>query len=181
MMQKHRCKIFLTGLMGSGKSYWARKLEQYYAVPAVDLDEWIERQAGMAVADIFATQGEEKFRALEAEMLRSPQLPDGFIMACGGGTPCFHDNMTYMLQAGIVVWIDTPIPIIAQRLQHERSKRPLLQGLETAVQLETYLHQLRSIRLAWYKKAAIVLNTAHLTEHVLQQALDGYLKKHHLC
>ena len=96
-------RIFLTGFMGSGKTTVGRRLAERLELPFVDLDEEIERRAGMAVREIFERQGEPAFRALEAEALRQVlALPD-VVVATGGGTMAFEGNFRLIRASGLVV------------------------------------------------------------------------------
>ncbi|WP_336515594.1 shikimate kinase [Pollutibacter soli] len=129
-------QIFLIGFMGSGKSYWAGKLSKEMGIPWLDLDREIERKQGRTIREIFSAQGEEYFRQLEADMLRSVSRDRhegttrfSSIVATGGGAPCFHDNMEWMNQHGITVWLNPSIDELEARLRPERAHRPLLQSL----------------------------------------------------
>ena len=143
-------RIFLTGFMGSGKSFVGRRLARREGLPFVDLDDCLEQHAGMSITRIFAERGEEHFRSLEAEVLRGFSVLPMFVMATGGGTPCFHGNMDWMNDHGFTVFIDPTVDIIARRLKTEREHRPLLHG-------DTELSQLITEKLAarreWYEKA----------------------------
>src|SRR6516164_2312332 len=118
--------IFLIGLMGSGKSFWARKLSATFGIPAFDLDTEIEKIENKTVAVIFAEKGEDYFRSKEKEVLKGFADKQYFLLATGGGAPCFYDNMAWMNENGITIWIDEPIKIIAERLQKQKSHRPLI-------------------------------------------------------
>ncbi|HEX2683637.1 MAG TPA: shikimate kinase, partial [Ferruginibacter sp.] len=98
-------KIFLVGFMGSGKTYWGRIWAQAYQLAFYDLDEVIEQDQGKTVAEIFKTYGEDRFRQIEAGTLRSFSEKNNCIVACGGGTPCFHDNMQWMNEQGTTVYL----------------------------------------------------------------------------
>jgi shikimate kinase len=122
-------KIFLMGFMGSGKTHWGRQLSKKLEFPFFDLDEMIMRLANKSITEIFEQDGEEKFRTLEKEALYMiTEGHDKFILACGG-TPCFFNNIDYMNQSGITVWINTPSEILLDRLIKEKSKRPLIKNL----------------------------------------------------
>src|SRR3954466_2665456 len=122
-------KIFLIGMMGSGKSYWAEKLKKKLKVPAYDLDALIEMMEEKSVQEIFAEDGEEYFRKAEAKMLRLFAEKKQFILSCGGGTACYNDNMKWMNKQGITIWIDEPVEVLSERLSKEKSHRPLIKDL----------------------------------------------------
>lgn len=156
-------KIFLIGLMGSGKSYWANKIGKTLGIPAFDLDETIEKAEGKKIAEIFAEKGESYFRLKENETLKSFAVKDNFILATGGGAPCFHDNIDWMNANGITIWIDEPVAVIAARLQKEKSHRPLIANVDDE-NLEDFFHEMKEKRKPFYSKAKHHLNSVHLTE-----------------
>jgi shikimate kinase len=138
--------------MGSGKSFWARKLSATFGIPAFDLDTEIEKIEGITVAAIFDEKGEDYFRSKEKEVLKSFADKQHFLLATGGGAPCFYDNMAWMNENGITIWIDEPIKIIAERLQKQKSHRPLIASVEND-KLEDFLTQMREKRKPFYEKA----------------------------
>lgn len=123
-MKKH---LFLIGFMGCGKTYWGKRLAEALSLPFTDLDHLIEAGEGASIADLFAQAGEEAFRAVERRYLHSlAESPPG-VVATGGGTPCFFDNLAWMRAHGTVLWIDVPFEVLWSRLQGaEQHKRPLL-------------------------------------------------------
>ena len=141
-------------MMGSGKSYWSKQLGAYFDVPAFDLDALIEERFQMSVANVFETHGQTAFRVAEAEMLTSGIPASPCILATGGGTPCYHHNMDFMLANGFVIWLNAPISILVKRLKHNVAKRPMLAhtgGNEDliAAKIETLLAE----RQPWYARA----------------------------
>src|SRR5690242_17437499 len=118
-------KIFLLGFMGAGKSYWGRHLSEYMSLPLYDLDERIVEEEGCSIADIFKEKGESYFRQKERDTLQRLSRADRFIIACGGGAPCFFDNMDFMNEQGLTVWLDPSVGVMAERLQWKKGKRPL--------------------------------------------------------
>src|SRR5688572_17553731 len=115
-------KLFLIGLLGSGKSFLGKELAKALNLPFIDLDDILEKKEGMKVSEIFSAKGEEHFRILEATALREQSTQKAFVMATGGGTPCFHDNMTHINQCGTSVFLNTPVSEIVKRLKGEQLK-----------------------------------------------------------
>src|SRR6185436_1397005 len=110
-------KIFILGFMGAGKTYWGRELSRKLNLPFFDLDEQVVAHEGKAINEIFSEHGEEYFRLAEKDTLHIiTESHDSFVMATGGGTPCFFNNVEYMNQSGITVWINTPVDTLFQRL-----------------------------------------------------------------
>lgn len=121
-------RIYLIGFMGSGKSYISKRLAKHLGYPFTDLDELIEARAGKSIAEIFDQEGESSFRQLEAQALRDTQALSIAVIACGGGTPCYSDNMTWMNEQGMTVFLDVPEEILEKRLKNEADHRPVLLG-----------------------------------------------------
>ncbi len=151
-------KIFLIGFMGSGKTHWGRLLSEKLGIPFFDLDEEIVGQAGKPITEIFATAGEEQFRVMESDILHQlSESNDRFIMARGGGTPCYFNNIDYMNQAGTSVWINTPLETLFSRLVNQKSKRPLIRDLSDD-QLRGFISKKFSDRRMYYEQAELVVD-----------------------
>jgi shikimate kinase len=150
-------KIFLLGFMGSGKTHWGRQLSKKLSIPFYDLDEQIIEREGKSINEIFAQHGEEHFRMVEKETLHIiTESHDSLIMACGGGTPCYFNNIEYMNQSGTTVWLDTPIPVLFTRLLKERTHRPLLKDLSDD-QIKSFINKKFSDRKMYYEQADVVM------------------------
>lgn len=150
-------KIFLIGFMGSGKSYWGRRLSEKLQLPFFDLDEQVEASEGKTINEVFSEKGEEYFRLLEKDTLHIlTESHDSFVMATGGGTPCYFNNIDYMNAAGITLWINTPLELIHERLLKEKSHRPLIKEIDT-VQLKGYIQKKFSDRKIYYEQAEVVV------------------------
>lgn len=151
-------KIFLIGFMGSGKTHWGRLLSQKLSLPFFDLDEQVSVHAGKTIPEIFATEGEEHFRLLEKEVLYIiAESHESFVMACGGGSPCFFNNIEYMNQSGTTVWINTPKEVLFDRLVKEKSSRPLIKNLSDD-QLRGFISRKYSDRKIYYEQADIIID-----------------------
>ena len=148
-------KIFLIGFMGSGKTHWGRLLSEKLGIRFFDLDEQVTEHAGKSISEIFATEGEEQFRLQEKEVLHIiTESHDSFVMACGGGSPCYFNNIDYMNQAGTTVWINTASNILFQRLMAEKEKRPLIRDLSND-QLKAFIHKKFADRKIYYEQADV--------------------------
>jgi shikimate kinase len=119
--------LSLWGFMGSGKTHWGQRLAQTLCVPFVDLDQRIEARAGLTVAELFTLEGESGFRTRELEVLNEVLAQPGhFVLAVGGGTPCFFDNAERLRAHTLSVFLDVPPDWLAERLRSEKAQRPLL-------------------------------------------------------
>ncbi len=156
-------RLFLIGMMGSGKTYWAEKLKKKLKIPAYDLDALVEMMEEKTIAEIFEEDGEEYFRKAETKMLRLFAEKKRFILSCGGGTACCNDNMQWMNKQGITIWLDEPAEVLSQRLLKEKSHRPLIKDLDDNA-LKDFLTAKREERAEFYNQAAYRLNEENLTE-----------------
>ena len=151
-------KIFLIGFMGSGKTHWGRKLSAKLNLPFFDLDSAIVGKEGRSVADIFADRGEEYFRLRENEVLESlTGEQESFILSCGGGTPCFFNNIEFMKKHGKVIWLNTSVDTLMERLGRERSSRPLLADVAES-DLRRHIIRKLSERRMYYQQADVVVS-----------------------
>jgi shikimate kinase len=167
-MDKH---LFLLGFMGAGKSYWGQKLALERGLPFYDLDQFIENQTGKTIPEIFESMGSHAFRQMEATQLRALEhLPPG-IVAVGGGTPCFYDNMEWMNAQGLTVYIKVPVPVLLARLEKETAQRPVLAG-KLGAELEQFVVQLLGERTVYYEQADLVLEVTEDFNTILIQYLN---------
>jgi len=166
-------KIFLIGMMGSGKTYWAEKLKKKLKIPAYDLDNLVEMMEEKTIAEIFEEKGEEYFRQAEAKMLRLFAEKKQFILSCGGGTACHNDNMKWMNNEGITIWINEPVQILAERLSRGKSHRPLIKNLDEAG-LENFLERKLEQREIFYNQAAHSLSNGNINEKGFSAILKKY-------
>lgn len=124
-------RVFLLGFMGAGKTTLARKLAQQLNVPCLDLDGIIEEKEGMSIARIFEQRGEDHFRKVEQALLHETTTNnEHFVMALGGGTPCFHNNMEFIKAMGKSIYLKYNAGILASRLMQSPNKRPLIKGMD---------------------------------------------------
>lgn len=175
---RKRMKIYLIGMPGSGKSTIGRPLAERLSIPFFDLDSIIEQEEGMAVRDIFATKGENYFRELERHWLEktSDSYAD-FVLSTGGGTPCFFENMKFMKENGEVIYLETDISTLAERLQKEGLKlRPLLKEYTTTESLKTYLMKTYSKRNIFFEKADFLINSKNESPHQVVNKIFSYIK-----
>ncbi|MEJ7766802.1 MAG: shikimate kinase [Chitinophagaceae bacterium] len=150
-------KFFLIGFMGSGKTHWGSLLAERFQLPFFDLDQVIVDYEQKSIAEIFTEKGEEYFRYSEKESLE--QLVDKnneFIISCGGGTPCFFNNIQFMKRKGKVIWLNTNIDILVTRLLKEKNSRPLIRNIAEE-ELKSYILQKILNRKIYYEQADIAV------------------------
>jgi shikimate kinase len=132
--------IVLIGFMGSGKSTVGRELHQRLGYPLVDMDQVIEQRAGKSITAIFETEGEEKFRDMETQLLQelaAPTMPRR-IISTGGGVVGREGNRAVLRSLGYVVWLNAPVAVILERTGKNRD-RPLLQAVDPRARVEALL------------------------------------------
>jgi shikimate kinase len=163
--------IFLIGFMGSGKTTLGRKLAPRLGYEFIDLDHTVEAQEGMTIAEYFSKFGEEAFRRLESKVLRQTPYPANAVISTGGGLPCFFDNMEWMNNHGKTIYIKLSPKTLADRLQKEKDKRPVLRehkGDDLVAFIEGKLHE----RDGFYNQASIITDGLNLTAERLEQILE---------
>ena len=149
--------IILIGYMGAGKTTVGRVLAQRLGRTFYDLDWYIESRYRQSVAQIFSERGEEAFRQMEREMLHEAAAFEDVVLSCGGGTPCFFDNIDYMNEVGQTVYLRCTPETLAVHLRMGKSVRPLLQG-KTPEELEQYIRESLEARSPFYEKAQYVVD-----------------------
>jgi shikimate kinase len=164
--------VFFIGMMGAGKSHWARQLAAHFSVLFFDTDHMIEKKASKTIADIFKEDGgEERFRNYEKQLMEEMQWPERCFVSCGGGFPCFHDNMNKLLQAGRVVWLNPDVEELVNRIWYEKQKRPLVAESESREELRARVIKILGQREETYRKAHITLDLPVPTLQDLLNAL----------
>lgn len=150
--------IYLLGFMGSGKSYWGRLLAKALDWSFFDLDAVIEETEKCTIKEIFASKGEAYFRTLEGKCLRNiSKTTTPSIIALGGGTPCFGENMSWIQRHGISIFLNPPIHILVERLKKESEHRPLLAGKDEDA-LQQFIEEKLNDRLCFYKQANYIIS-----------------------
>jgi shikimate kinase len=149
--------------MGSGKTHWGRLLAAKLQLAFRDLDTVIVGKEQRSVSDIFSEKGEEYFRYKEKETLEEiVREQNSFILSCGGGTPCFFNNIEFMKKSGKVVWLNTSVDVLKDRLLKERLSRPLIRDIDGA-DLKRYIIRKLSERRMYYQQADVVVNEESIT------------------
>lgn len=138
--------------MGCGKSTLGRALQKHSGLDFIDLDQYIENRFHATISELFASRGEEGFRRIEAAMLDEVSQMTDVVIACGGGTPCFFNNMDLMNERGLTVWLTTPLSRLFERLQRNRAKRPILAN-KTDEELMDFISRALEERKPYYSRA----------------------------
>lgn len=166
--------FFLVGLMGSGKTYWGKQLALKNKYKFIDLDELVESKNKQTVLQLFNELGEDAFRKTEHEtLIELFSFEEKTIIACGGGTPCFYDNMNLMNQNGITIWLNDSIENICERLEQLKTARPLIAN-EPNSHLKNTITSLYHQRLGFYNMAKYSLTRIEISLDHLQNIINIY-------
>lgn len=162
--------IALLGYMGSGKSTLGKALATSLELPFRDLDEQIEAHAGSSIKELFAAGGEIAFRKLETQVLTDEvQREEGHVLALGGGTPCYGQNLDILHKAGVkTVYLKLSLATLLERLKRGQAKRPLIADL-TEEQLEEFIRKHLFERQFYYNQASCVVDVDGLS---VEQAVE---------
>lgn len=177
-----RNTIFLIGYMGSGKTTLGRALARRLGRPFIDLDDYIEQWQGLTVSEIFSRHGEQHFRDLEREALGRVASSGGAIVACGGGTPCFGDNMDRLNASGLTVYLQAPHSSLLRRLSEGKAKRPLIADLDDE-SLASFITTQLALRDPYYTRATLSFDSSRLEDetqiHDSVEAFVNLIANHH--
>ena len=165
-------RIILIGYMGAGKTTIGKTLAKRLNIPFYDLDWYIETRMRKRVKQIFDERGEEGFRIIEKNMLHEAAEFENVVLACGGGTPCFFDNMEYMVGQGDVVYLRGTPEVLFRHLKMGKGVRPLLLGKNDEELLEYIRENVRK-REEFYTKANHIIDIPCMEdEDKIQETTD---------
>ena len=158
--------IFLVGFMGTGKTHWGKIWAEKINFSFIDLDDVIEQEEHCSISQIFEKKGEGYFRQKEAAALRLMKLQKKTIIACGGGTPCFFENMQWMNENGITVLLQAEPAFILKNIERQQGQRPLITGMNITEQLFFIEKKLKEREL-FYSEATIQLDAEAAGENTI--------------
>ena len=143
-------KIYLVGFMGSGKTTVGRELSARISAPFFDLDELVEAAENQSIKDIFSTRGEAWFRKRERDLLRSTRNLDAAVIATGGGTFTFDENIQFIQAEGLSVYLSAPYALLRARVGEKAADRPLFTD-------DLATHELYASRIRYYRMCDITI------------------------
>ena len=149
--------------MGCGKTTLGEALASEMRLTFIDLDEHIEQMCGMSIPEIFDKMGENRFRQLESQVLCDVAMRTDIIVGCGGGTPCYNDNMALMNDTGTTVWLITSAERITSRLllPDQKIKRPKIIDIPDEAVLPIVKRELEE-RQPWYMQAQLQFDSTDI-------------------
>ena len=172
-------KIYLIGLPGVGKSYWGKKIAKSQNLKFIDLDNSIEDKEQRTINKIFESKGEDYFRRIEKDVLYLESITEeDVLISCGGGTPCFHNNIDFMKEKGTVIYLKSTPKNISSNLkidQKELSNRPLFKNDPNSVQKRT--EELLQKRRKYYEKADQIIDVDRPENLVLSDLINLFSSK----
>ena len=157
-------RIILIGYMGAGKTTVGKALAKALNVSFYDLDWYIETRMRRTVKQIFDQEGEEEFRRIEHNMLHEVAEFENVVLSCGGGTPCFYDNIDYMNAQGQVVYLKASPEVLYEHLKMGKGVRPLLLN-KTPEEVRQFIVEQLAYREQFYSKARYTLDINLLDNH----------------
>ena len=167
-MDKH---IILVGFMCSGKTTYGKLLASAIDMPFIDMDKYIATKEDKSINRIFSEKGEPYFRQLEhetlVELLKSPPM----VIAAGGGTPCFYNNMELMNNSGQTVYLQANTEVLFEWIKNSRVNRPLLKG-KTNYELFEYIENLLEQRKQFYEQARLTISATGFDASELKSLLN---------
>lgn len=152
-------RIIIIGYMGAGKTTVGKALAKDLGMDFYDLDWYIESRMRKTVPQIFAERGEEGFRQIEHNLLHEVAEFENVVLSCGGGTPCFFDNMDYLNRQGAVVYLKAQPEVLYKHLHMGKTVRPLLKD-KTPEELLDFINSQLAAREPYYTKAAYTLDVS---------------------
>ena len=164
-------RIFLIGFMGTGKSHWGNIWASHHNFTFIDLDLEIEKKIGLSVDEIFEKKGEDFFRHAEAETLLEMEQYDNCIISCGGGTPCFKNNMDWMNNNGSTILLNSTPSKILDNIINDNKERPLLKKINKG-ELLFFIEMKLKERMDFYNKAKNHLEAFDLTPNSIDEILN---------
>lgn len=170
--------IFLIGYMASGKTTLGHAVSRDTGIDFIDLDDFIVEREGLSISELFS-QGEDVFRSAERSALCELLRPGRgkALIACGGGTPCFGDNMELMNSAGVTVLLEADHDVLISRLKLFRAQRPLLRDLDDDA-LVDFVERSMASRRPFYEKAAARFDSSRLeTESQVAESSRIFISK----
>jgi|SRR6185437_11254388 len=166
--------VFLIGMPACGKTSIGKRLAKKIQFTFIDLDHHLADKENKSVATIFSEKGENFFRELEAKYLKEiSNTKSNTIISVGGGTPCFHNNLQFMLSTGKVFYLNTSAETLFQRLK-EDTKRPMFSGL-TQGQIKGKINSLLQQREIFYLQADHTISTAHKSDDAIIEEMSAII------
>lgn len=162
-------RIILIGFMGAGKTTLGKVLAETLSIPFYDTDSLIEHHTNSSISSIFLNYGESYFRNLEKETIENLPKNSSYVLAVGGGLPCFNNLMEILKTLGTTVYLKHDVTTLSKRLTNDAEERPLV-AEKSGDALVSYIQEKVEEREMVYKKAQLIL------EHE-EQTIDSIIHR----
>jgi len=161
----------------AGKTFWADQVAKKYNLEFIDLDVFVAQQEKASISALFAQYGENGFREREHKHFKKliSSVKNHTVIACGGGTPCFHENITLMKEAGVVIYLHADIPYLLNNISNSEEIRPLLRGRGD---VGAYLEDLLQKRKRYYEQAHYILQTKNISLITFDEIITSCINRH---
>jgi shikimate kinase len=166
--------VYIIGFMGSGKSTTGKKLASLLGWSFIDIDKRIEEQTGKTIPELFVQNGEAYFRNVETEVLKSLKTLKNVVISTGGGTPCHGDNMDFMLETGLTLYLKLTPGQLKSRLSESSHERPLIKNLSNDGLL-SFIEEKLAHREKCYNRSEIVIEGIDLNINLLKSLVQSRL------
>ncbi len=164
-------RIYLIGYMGCGKSTLGKRLAKHLNLEFVDMDHYIEMRNHKTIPQIFAEEGESEFRKKERKALEELSEFSNIVIATGGGAPCFFDNIDLMNQTGATIYMNIDPAILADRLIHSKTERPLIKG-KTKEELIVFIDEMLTKRRPFYSQAKHEITEPDIELSIIEEMIS---------
>ena len=158
--------IYIIGFMGSGKTTAGKKLASLLGWSFIDLDKRVEEFTGKIIPEIFSQNGEDYFRIIETQLLRNLKSWINIVISTGGGTPCYIDNMDYMIETGLTIYLKLTPAELKSRLSQSKGERPLIKDLDQE-ELTSFIKEKLAVREKWYDRSDLTIDGVDLDIYLL--------------
>jgi shikimate kinase len=166
-------KVYIIGFMGSGKTTAGKKLASLLGWQFIDLDSEIEELTGKTIPELFEKYGELYFRNIESEILKNIKSQMNVVISTGGGTPCHCNNMEFMLDTGLTIYLKLTPGQLKSRLFESKTERPLIKNID-ATDLLSFIEERLSSREKYYNQAKIQIDGFDINSTSLQSLVKKY-------
>lgn len=150
-------KVYIIGFMGSGKTTAGKELASLLGWSFIDLDTKVEEHTGKTIPELFSHHGEEYFRNIETEALKNLKSQTNIIISTGGGAPCYGENMDFMLETGLTIYLKLTPGQLKIRLSGSTTERPLIKGI-SGNDLECFIEEKLALREKFYSRAELQID-----------------------
>lgn len=166
-------RYILVGFMGAGKTFLGKQLAERLQISFLDSDKEIERQTGSTINQIFEKEGEDSFRLKEQNFIKQLKKDQSFVLATGGGLPCYSMNMDILNDLGTTIYLKLDAPTLANRLMDNNQDRPLIEDNQLD-HLTLFIKEKLAVREQFYNNAQVILRPEYQTlEGILETINNG--------